>query len=150
MKKYILILAFLLYLPNTRMTVVQQPADHPEWVSPWESVVTQLYQASNLWLVAHDYRAGRYFKSLKIGDVLYVDEQEFIVTDILYYETQDFEIFQRNGKRQTNLELWQELSAYPLILQTCTDTGVMFIAGSPTALSDSGRGHVSFVSPPHP
>jgi hypothetical protein len=101
--------------------VVQQGSD-PMWVSPQENVVTQYGLARNIGLLAHDYEAGGQWKSLRVGDAVYIvyGSSRVVVWRVVSVENvryiSDSVLFQRYyGKPGT------------LVLQTCEGLGRLFV-----------------------
>src|SRR5262245_24969437 len=70
--------------------VVQQPDGRPDFVSPWENVITQFSMASRLGttgLLAHNYLAGEAFKLLKQGQKITLVDGSGTVTTFMVVET---------------------------------------------------------------
>jgi hypothetical protein len=83
------------YVPNVMaLPVVQQPSDHPYYVSNHDGEATQFSIASqygNIGLLAHSHLSGKSFSNLSIGqevELLYGNgrTENFVVTEVLHFQ----------------------------------------------------------------
>jgi hypothetical protein len=142
------------YVPNVlALPIVQQPQDHPYYVSNRDGEVTQFSIASqygNVGLLAHNTLSGKFFAGLSIGQqvrLVYGDGrvEEFIVANTLRFQASEPESisssFHNLDRNETLSASEMFLRAYAgerhLVFQTCievngnTSWGRLFILALP-------------------
>ena len=142
------------YVSNVMaLSVVQQPAGYPGFVSTEESIATQFSMATevgNVGLLAHNTHAGSFFSNIKQGDrivLVYGDGhiESFVAASIQHYQALDpqspYSEF-KNLETQTTSTAEQLFNnvyrgEYHLTLQTCIENngnsswGRLFIVATP-------------------
>ena len=147
------------YVSNVMaLSIIQQPAGSPGYVSKTELVATQFRTAAqlgNIGLLAHNTHAGSFFSNIKTGDLIvlvYGDghTQNFMVNSIQRFQAMDplnqysqfKELDTTNSSLLSAEKLFNKMyrGDYHLTLQTCiekdgnTSWGRLFIYASPVKL----------------
>ena len=142
------------YVPNVlALRVVQQPEDHPYYVSNHDGEATQFSMATqygNIGLLAHNTLSGKFFSQLSVGQqvrLVYGDGrvEDFVVANILHFQASKPDSVSssfRNLDRNETLSSGEMFSrAYAgerhLVFQTCIEAngnaswGRLFIVAMP-------------------
>jgi hypothetical protein len=127
------------YVENVlALRVVQQPANDPAWVSSNDGEATEFLlafvYAGNIGLLAHNYLAGRYFFSLKAGDLVQLIYGDGSVLDYEINEIREYQALQprsvdsdfvdlQTGEMLTATNLFYAVYGgdHHLTFQTCID-----------------------------
>ena len=129
-----------LYLGDDRyLRIVSQPVNRPEFVSSISRTATDFQLASrygNIGLVAHNYLGGRYFLTLRIGDIIHItgsnrSKQDYIVRQIFQYQALDPRsprsnfVNLQNNQMMTASDVFKKIytGKHRLVLQTCIERG---------------------------
>lgn len=142
------------YVPDVlALRIVQQPQDHPYYVSNRNGEATQFFIASqygNIGLLAHNTLSGKFFSRLSVGQQVHLvygdgNVEDFVVTNILRFQASDPKSISssfRNLNRNETLSAGDMfLRAYAgerhLVFQTCIEAngnpswGRLFIMALP-------------------
>ncbi|HET6596766.1 MAG TPA: hypothetical protein VFG81_14165 [Anaerolineales bacterium] len=142
------------YVPDVlALPVVQQPQDHPYYVSNRNGEITQFSIASqygNVGLLAHNTLSGKFFAQLSVGKQIHLvygngNVETFIVADTLRFQASDpasiSSLFHNLDRNETLSANEMFLRAYAgerhLVFQTCIEAngnpswGRLFIMALP-------------------
>lgn len=122
--------------------VLQQPQGHPEFVDTGENTVTQFSSASSfgsLGFLAHNYKAGKIFPSLEVGEEIIVVYGDSHIDHFIIMDTLQVKAVSPNSTVSDfiDLESGETLSVYDLFDETYGLSGNLVLQ---TCISEQGIG----------
>lgn len=117
----------MLYGPGWQLAIVTQSRNCWDCVTPRSGEATLFRQAqAQTALLAHDYLSGALWHGLQIGDALYLDWQEYVVTEIFAWYPPG-----SPGWREADVYWYVYDRPGALTLQTCLGAGYFFVIAQP-------------------